>query len=279
MAGFVIGTGAKVLGQVIKALPTIGLTGTAVGLGGAGVGRIGSALGLTKTNEEVAEDRGYNLNKDTVEKTNKLGDWYRDFATGTNTSEINDLAETNAIDQVNQDTSTVRGDLVQRSSQLNGNFTDEGLKRQAGETLEELRARLVRASGKMDITEKIKLNPGVDTNRLGSNPSMAAVDAEIRRTDPTSDTNTLTRLEKQRLDGIKYQADLLDYQERSAAADRALTREINANNRRENIQLRMMDSSDRRADRRSADLRADRKERQMLILQMIKGLQQGVSSI
>ena len=65
----------------------------------------------------------------------------------------------------------------------------------------------------------------------------------------------------------------------AADADRALTREINANNRSENIQLRMMDSADRRADRNAADRRADRKERQLMILQMIKGIQQGVSSI
>jgi len=279
MAGFLIPTAGRALMALTRALPTIGATTAVGGAIGVGAGRIGSALGLTQTDEEVAASRGYDLNKDKVEKTGKIGDWYRDLATGTNTAAINELAETNAIDQVNQNTSTRRGDLVQRSSQLEGKFKDEDLRRQAGETEQEVRDRLERASGKMDVSELIALNPTVSRATLGSNPSMAAVQAEIERTSPMSATNIEKKKDTRYEDTIKYQADLMGYNERKSDAQLAFQREQSNLNRQENIQLRMMDSSDRRADRRSADLRADRKERQMMILQMIKGIQQGVSAI
>jgi len=278
MAGFLIPAAGKALWALTKALPTIGATGLGVGALGVGAGRVGSALGWTKTDDEVAEDRGYDLNKDKVEKTGKIGDWYRDVATGTNTATINELAETNAIDQVNQNTSTRRGDLVQRSSQLEGKFTDEDLRRQAGETEQEV-DRLERASGKMDVSELIALNPTVSRATLGSNPSMAGVRAEIERTSPMSATNIEAKKDTRYEDTLRYQADLMGYNERKSDAQLAFQREQSNLNRQENIQLRMMDSSDRRADRRSADLRADRKERQLMILQMIKGIQQGVSAI
>ena len=279
MAGFLIPTAAKALMALTRALPTIGATTAVGGAIGVGAGRIGSALGLTQTDEEVAAGRGYDLNKDKVEKTGKIGDWYRDLATGTDTAAINEIAETNAIDQVNQNTSTRRGDLVQRSGQLEGKFTDEDLRRQAGETEQEVRDRHERASGKMDVSELIALNPTVSRATLGSNPSMAAVQAEIERTSPMSATNIEAKKDTRYTDTLKYQADLMAYNERKSDAQLAYQREQSNMNRQENIQLRMMDSSDRRADRRSADLRADRKERQMMILQMIKGIQQGVSAI
>lgn len=279
MAGFLIPTAGKLLMGLTKALPTLAAGTAGVGALGVGAGRVGSALGLTQTDEEVAAGRGYDLNKDKVEKTGKIGDWYRDLATGTNTAAINELAETNAIDQVNQNTSTRRGDLVQRSSQLEGKFTDEDLRRQAGETEQEVRDRLERADGKMDVSELIALNPTVNRDSLGSNPSMAAVRAEIEKTSPMSATNLEGKKDKRYEDTLKYQAELMGYNERKSDAQLAFQREQNNLNRQENIQLRMMDSSDRRADRRSANLRADRKERQMMILQMIKGLQQGAMSI
>jgi len=279
MAGFLIPTAAKALMALTRALPTIGATTAVGGAIGVGAGRIGSALGLTQTDEEVAASRGYDLNKDKVEKTGKIGDWYRDLATGTDTAAINEIAETNAIDQVNQNTSTRRGDLVQRSGQLEGKFTDEDLRRQAGETEQEVRDRHERASGKMDVSELIALNPTVSRATLGSNPSMAAVQAEIERTSPMSATNIEAKKDTRYTDTLKYQADLMAYNERKSDAQLAYQREQSNMNRQENIQLRMMDSSDRRADRRSANLRADRKERQMMILQMIKGLQQGAMSI
>ena len=279
MAGFVIPLAGKALMALTKALPTIATTTAITGAAGIGAGRIGQGLGLTQTDEEVAAGRGYDLNKDKVEKTNKFGDFYRDLATGTNTSTINQLAETNAVDQVNQNTSTLRGDLVQRSSQLDGNFTDEDLRRQSGETEQEVKDRLSRASGKMDVTELVALNPTVDKTKLGSNPSMAAVKAEIERTSPTSATNQIGKEDTRYNDTLKYQADLMAYNERKSDAQLAYQREQSAADRKENLQMRMFERGDRRADRQAADRRADRKERTMMILQMIKGLQQGAMSI
>ena len=48
---------------------------------------------MTKTNDEVSDGRGYNLDTDKVEKTNKFGDLLRDVTTGTDTTEINDEAK------------------------------------------------------------------------------------------------------------------------------------------------------------------------------------------
>ncbi len=278
MAGFVVPVAGKALMGLIKALPTIGATVGTVGAGGAVVGRIGAPLGMFKTDEEVAKDRGYDLSKDTVEKTNKIGDWYRDFATGTDTDKINKLAKQNEVDAVNNKTKNQRLDLLERSGQFDGGLTLEGLKRQDNETLDDVESRLEREERNIGVLEYADLND-VDISKLGPNPSEAAVSAVIRKTDPTSDLNRYTTQQQQRSDDLRYQSELLAYQERSASADRALTREINAKNRSENIQLRMMDSSDRRADRNAAERRADRKERQLMILQMIKGIQQGVSSI
>ena len=278
MAGFVVPVGAKVLSHLIKALPSIGITGLAATGGGLVVGRGGRALGLPGTSDkDVARGETYDLQTDEITSTG-LDDKFRNFFLGTDQTKINELTKARAVDSVNNSTKTDRLDLLQRSQQFGGGLTSERLKRQENETLADTRARLQREETKIGVREYASLND-VDISKLGPNPSQAAVAAVIRKQDPTSDLNTLKRQENQRSDDLKYQADLLGYNERSANADRALTRETNANNRRENIQLRMMDSSDRRADRRSADLRADRKERQMMILQMIKGIQQGVSAI
>ena len=57
-------------------------------------------------------------------------------------------------------------------------------------------------------------------------------------------------------------------------------REVNNATRKDNMQLRMMDSADRRADREADDRRADRKERMAMILQLIGGLQNlGMASV
>ena len=278
MAGFVIPTGAKILGGLIKALPSIGVTGLAATGGGLIVGRGGRALGLPGTSDkDVARGETYDLQNDEITSTN-LDDSFRNFFVGTDQKKIDEITRNKAIATVNNKTKKERLNLLQKSQEFGGGLTEAGLERQDYETLEDTKARLEREATKLGVREYATLND-VDISKLGPNPSKAAVAAVIRKQDPTSDLNTLQRLEQQRSDDLRYQADLLGYNERRADADRAFQREVNANNRRENIQLRMMDSSDRRADRRAADLRADRKERQMLILQMIKGIQQGVSAI
>lgn len=267
----VLTVGGKALLALARSLPTIGATG-AVGLTGATiVGRGGQLLGLTPTNDDVADNRGYNLDTDKVEKTGKLGDVLRDITTGTNTAEINKKAKENAIALANNNTQGARLELLQRSDSLEGGLTLEGLKRQSGETAEEMRQRYEREGDKLNVLEYQQLN---DLPRVPGQSMAAAVSAneKAEAAKPLSPENRyIDMLERQRQQDA-YQMELMHYNERKNDARLNFQEEQAALNRQENLQMRMFDREDRRADRAAADRRADRKERQMLILQMLKGL-------
>lgn len=267
----VLTASGKILLGLSRALPTIVETGAAGLALGTIAGRTGSFFGLTKTNDEVSDGRGYNLDTDKVEKTNKFGDLLRDVTTGTDTTEINDEAKRKAIAQANSNTQEERLALLQRSDELGGGLTLKGLERQAGETEAEVRARYEREGGKLNVLEYQELN---ELPKVPGQSMAAAVSANEKAEagKPLSPENRyIDMLERQRQQDA-YQMELMRYNERKNDARLNFQEEQSALNRQENLQMRMFDREDRRADRAAADRRADRKERQMLILQMLKGL-------
>lgn len=264
--------GGKALLGLTKALPTIGATGLVTGVGAFGIGRTGAALGLTPTNDDVSDGRGYNLDTDKEEKTNKLGDFLRDVTTGTSTTEINKQAKEKAIQQANNNTGDDRLALLERSGTLEGGLTLEGLQRQAGETEAEMRARYQREGAKLDVLEYQQLH-GLDRVPGQSMAAAVKTKGDKDKASPLSAENRYIDALKQQQADRRYQSELLAYNERKSDARFAFQEEQAALNRQENLQMRMFDREDSRADRAAADRRADRKERQAMILTLMKGLQ------
>lgn len=268
----VLTTAGKVLLGLGRQLPTIATT-AGVGLGGtAAVGRTAQALGLPfATNDEVAEGLSYDLDKNKVERTGKLGNILRDFVTGTDTNEINRIAEENAITQANTNTEGARKDLLQRSEALGGGLTLEGLERRDGETANEMLQRYERDGKKLDVLEYQQLH-GLDVAPGQSMAAAMQAKTQKDKENPLSPENRyINQLKKDAADR-KYQSELLAYNERKSDARYAFESEQAALNRQENLKMRMFDREDARADRAAADRRADRKERQMMIMQLLKGL-------
>ena len=263
-----IARGGQLLLGLTKSLPTV----AGVGVVGTGItSGVGRALDLFPDDASIAEERGYDLNNNKVEKTNRVGNFLRDVITGTDNNEINRIAKENAIQQVNDNTSSLRGQILQRSNQLDGGLTEEGLKRQPGETEQELRDRLnldAETLSNIDFAKShdIEYIPG---------SSRSSLEASVKRRDaakPTSPENRYINTLERQLRNDQYQADLLAYNERMANARFAFQTEQADLNRKDNLQMKMLDQGMQREELRAADRRADRRDRNQLILQMIGGL-------
>ena len=264
-----IARGGQLLLGLTKSLPTV----AGVGVVGTGItSGVGRALDLFPDDASIAEERGYDLNNNKVEKTNRVGNFLRDVITGTDNNEINRIAKENAIQQVNDNTSSLRGQILQRSNQLDGGLTEEGLKRQPGETEQELRDPLnldAETLSNIDFAKShdIEYIPG---------SSRSSLEASVKRRDaakPTSPENRYINTLERQLRNDQYQADLLAYNERMANARFAFQTEQADLNRKDNLQMKMLDQGMQREELRAADRRADRRDRNQLILQMIGGLQ------
>ena len=260
-----IARGGQLLLGLTKSLPTV----AGVGVVGTGItSGVGRALDLFPDDASIAEERGYDLNNNKVEKTNRVGNFLRDVITGTDNNEINRIAKENAIQQVNDNTSSLRGQILQRSNQLDGGLTEEGLKRQPGETEQELRDRLnldAETLSNIDFAKShdIEYIPG---------SSRSSLEASVKRRDaakPTSPENRYINTLERQLRNDQYQADLLAYNERMANARFAFQTEQADLNRKDNLQMKMLDQGMQREELRAADRRADRRDRNQLILQII----------
>ena len=68
----ILTTSGKLLLGLARQIPTVAATGGVIGGLGIGAGRIGSALGITDDNDDVAAGRSYDLNKDKVENNKSV---------------------------------------------------------------------------------------------------------------------------------------------------------------------------------------------------------------
>ena len=271
MAGFVIPLVTGAGKALISSAPALAQTGLVTGALGMGIGRGGRALGLPGTSvEDIAGGETYSLEKDKVTSVG-LDDSIRNFFLGTSQEEINEAAKKEAIDQVNRRTKGDRLALLERSQSLGGTLTGAGLQRQEGETTEDVRNRLLREGKKLDVLEYQQLNklPVVPGQSMAA--AIAAKTADDKASPLSPENRYVDQLAREQAQR-QYQNEVLAYNERKADAQLAFQQEQAALNRKENLQMRMFDRQDARADRQAADRRADRKDRQALILQMMQGL-------
>lgn len=129
----------------------------------------------------------------------------------------------------------------------------------------------MREGKKLDVLEYQQLHGLPTTPGQSMAAAMAAKTAKDKASPLSAENRYVDQLAREQAQR-QYQNEVLGYNERKADAQLAFQQEQAALNRKENLQMRMFDRQDARADRQAADRRADRKDRQALILQMMQGL-------